>query len=133
MPRARGTHAASARDVVRLKRVREPKARGDGYRVLVERLWPRGVRKEDLPLDAWEKDVAPSTELRKWFAHDPEKWEEFRRRYRAELRRAPARGSLEGLVRRAAEGNLTLLFSSHDAERNNAVVLKEEIERRLGA
>jgi uncharacterized protein YeaO (DUF488 family) len=117
--------------MVKLKRAYEPAARGDGYRVLVERLWPRGVRKLDLPLDEWLKDIAPSTELRKWFSHDPERWAEFKRRYLDELRTNPGLGSLKALTARASKGTLTLVFSSHDAEHNNAVVLLEQIARRI--
>jgi uncharacterized protein YeaO (DUF488 family) len=116
--------------MVKLKRVGEAAARSDGYRVLVERLWPRGVRKVDLVLDEWLKDIAPSTELRKWFSHDPERWSEFKKRYAAELRVSPAAESLQALVARAAKSTVTLLFSSHDAEHNNAVALKEQVERR---
>jgi uncharacterized protein YeaO (DUF488 family) len=116
--------------MVKLKRAYEPAAPGDGYRVLVERLWPRGVRKLDLALDEWLKDIAPSTELRKWFSHDPERWAEFKRRYLEELRVSPALDSLKALAARASKGNLTLVFSSHDAEHNNAVVLLEQIARR---
>ena len=116
--------------MVKLKRAYEPMARGDGYRVLVERLWPRGVRKLDLALDEWLKEVAPSTELRKWFGHDPELWAEFKRRYLDELRAGPATGSLKALAARASRGTLTLVYSSHDAEHNNAVVLSEQIARR---
>jgi uncharacterized protein YeaO (DUF488 family) len=116
--------------MVKLKRVRDPAARSDGYRVLVERLWPRGVRKADLPMADWAKEVAPSTELRKWFAHDPERWAEFQKRYRRELGRGAAAKRLDELVERAAHGTVTLLFSTHDAEHNNAVVLKDAIERR---
>jgi uncharacterized protein YeaO (DUF488 family) len=115
--------------LVKLKRAYEPPAAEDGYRVLVERLWPRGVKKEDLALDAWAKDIAPSTELRKWFAHDPERWSEFKRRYRRELKQSPAAELLRELIDRAAQSTVTLLFSSHDGEHNNAVVLKEEVER----
>ncbi len=115
--------------MIKLKRAYEPASRSDGYRVLVERLWPRGVRKQDLPLDAWEKDIAPSHELRKWFAHDPKKWSEFERRYHRELEdRLPA-GRLRELAARATDETITLVFSSHDTEHNNAVVLKEELER----
>jgi len=113
---------------LRLKRVYEPAARGDGYRVLVERLWPRGVRKEALAFDEWPKDIAPSTPLRQWFAHDPERWAEFQRRYLAELKVSPAAGSLRALAGRMAAGPVTLLFSSHDAQHNNAVVLKGALE-----
>ena len=115
--------------MIKLKRAYEPASRNDGYRVLVERLWPRGVRKQDLPLARWEKDLAPSHELRKWFAHDPEKWAEFKRRYRQELKDRSVSERLHELAARAADGTLTLVFSSHDTAHNNAVVLKEEIER----
>jgi uncharacterized protein YeaO (DUF488 family) len=116
---------------VTLKRAREPATPGDGYRVLVERLWPRGVRKVDLVLDAWLKDVAPSTELRKWFAHDPARWLEFKRRYRAELAKSPAVEAFEEIARHAARGALTLVFSSHDAVQNNAAVLAELLSARV--
>jgi len=114
--------------MVKLKRVYEPPSREDGYRVLVERLWPRGIRKKDLPLDAWLRDIAPSTELRKWFGHDPTRWGEFQRRYVKELRAGPALQQLRTLAERASQGTVTLLFSSHDMEHNNAVVLKSEID-----
>ena len=116
--------------MIKLKRAYEAASRNDGYRVLVERLWPRGIRKQDLPLARWEKDIAPSHELRKWFAHDPAKWSEFKQRYRHELRERSPAGRLRELAARAADGTLTLVFSSHDTEHNNAVVLKEELERK---
>ena len=116
--------------MIKLKRAYEPASRSDGYRVLVERLWPRGVRKQALPLDAWEKEIAPSHELRKWFAHDPAKWPEFERRYRRELKDRSAAERLQALAARAAAGTITLVFSSHDVEHNNAVVLQQELERR---
>ena len=115
--------------MIKLKRAYEPSSRSDGYRVLVERLWPRGIRKEDLTLDRWEKDIAPSHELRKWFAHDPAKWSEFKQRYRHELKDRSLAERLHELAARAADGTVTLVFSSHDTEHNNAVVLKEELER----
>jgi uncharacterized protein YeaO (DUF488 family) len=98
--------------------------------VLVERLWPRGVRKQDLPLARWEKDIAPSHELRKWFAHDPAKWSEFKQRYRQELKNRLLAERLQELAARGAAGPVTLVFSSHDTDHNTAVVLKQEIERR---
>ena len=110
--------------MVKLKRAREAASRGDGYRVLVERLWPRGVRKQDLPLDAWAKEVAPSTDLRKWFHHEPARWVEFQRRYERELKSEPARERLRELVDKSAHGTVTLVFSSHDAEHSNAAVLR---------
>ncbi len=115
--------------MTKLKRAYEPASRSDGYRVLVERLWPRGIRKQELPLDAWEKEIAPSHELRKWFAHDPARWAEFKQRYRQELRHAAARDRLHALAERAAHASVTLVFSSRDTEHNNAVVLQEELER----
>ena len=98
----------------------------DGKRFLVERLWPRGVRKSALPLSGWLKEIAPSTELRKWFSHDPAKWSEFRRRYRAELVAKPE--TWKPLLEAARKGTVTLVYSSHDTEHNNAVVLKEFLE-----
>jgi uncharacterized protein YeaO (DUF488 family) len=106
-----------------LKRVYDPPARSDGARFLVERLWPRGVKKESLKIDAWIKDAAPNAELRKWFHHDPAKWEEFRRRYFDELKERPA--ALQPIVDAAQKGVVTLIYSSHDTEHNNAVALKE--------
>jgi uncharacterized protein YeaO (DUF488 family) len=114
--------------MVGVKRAYDPASRKDGYRVLVERLWPRGIRKEALALDAWAKDVAPSTALRKWFAHDPERWDEFQRRYHAELQRGPAAEALRTLKEHVASGPVTLVFSSHDATHNSAVALRSEIE-----
>lgn len=116
--------------MIKLKRAYDPASRSDGYRVLVERLWPRGIRKQDLPLAGWEKDIAPSHDLRKWFAHDPAKWSEFKRRYRQELKDRSLAERLHELAARATAGTVTLVFSSHDTEHNNAVVLKEELERR---
>jgi uncharacterized protein YeaO (DUF488 family) len=115
--------------MVKLKRAYEPATRGDGYRVLVERLWPRGIRKADLPLAEWLKEIAPSTELRQWFGHEPARWAEFKRRYLAELRASPALELSAALRARAAKGTVTLVFSSHDSEHNNAVVLKAYLER----
>lgn len=115
--------------MVKLKRVYEPKSRGDGYRVLVERLWPRGIRKQELALNEWRKEVAPSGELRKWFGHDPTRWSEFKLRYLQELKASGPSEQLRALADRAAERTLTLIFSSHDTEHNNAVVLKGQIER----
>jgi uncharacterized protein YeaO (DUF488 family) len=111
-----------------LKRAYEPPAKSDGKRVLVERLWPRGVKKEALHLDAWMKDVAPSTPLRKWFNHDPEKWNEFRKRYFAELRENPE--TWHALIDNAPKRQ-TLVYSSHDQEHNNAVALREFLEKKL--
>ncbi|HEX7088877.1 MAG TPA: DUF488 domain-containing protein [Longimicrobiales bacterium] len=112
----------------RVKRIYEPPSRDDGFRVLVERLWPRGMKKEDARLDLWLKDVAPSPELRRWYAHDVAKWPEFRRRYTAELESNPEPVAL--LRERAKKGNVTLLFAARDEEHNSAVVLKEFLEKR---
>ena len=116
--------------MLKLKRVYEPASREDGQRFLVERLWPRGVRKTSLHLDAWLKDVAPSAELRQWFSHDPKKWDEFQRRYRAELERHPE--VCDPILEAARRGTVTLLYSSHDSEHNNAVALRDYLETKLG-
>lgn len=117
---------------IRLKRAYEPSARGDGFRVLVDRLWPRGVSKEDLDLDVWAKELAPSTELRKWFGHDPERWPEFRKRYGEELRETNAREQITELIRAAkGKSTITLLYGAKDPEHNEAVVLKKLFERAL--
>ncbi len=116
---------------VRLKRAYEPASPKDGTRVLIDRLWPRGVRKENAKIDEWLKEIAPSTELRKWFAHDPARWAEFRRRYQAEVRQHPEQ--LAHLRAIAREGVMTLVFSAHDEEHNDAVVLRNLIlGRRAG-
>jgi uncharacterized protein YeaO (DUF488 family) len=112
-----------------LKRAYDPPARNDGRRILVDRVWPRGIAKDDLQIDAWLKDLAPSTELRKWFGHDPKKWDEFRKRYARELEQRSE--MLEDLVEQARAGHVTLVFSAKDTRHNNAVALKEHLERRL--
>lgn len=117
--------------MVTTKRAYEPAAAGDGYRVLVDRLWPRGVKKEEAALDLWAKDLAPSPELRKWFGHDPARFEAFAHRYRRELAAAPAREQLAELVRRATRGRVTLVYGARDEAHNGAVVLKDEIEAAL--
>jgi len=120
--------------MIRIKRTYEPAARTYGRRILVERLWPRGMKKESLALDAWLKDVAPSTGLRKWFGHEVNRWEEFRRRYRAELDANP--GAWEPVLDVSRAGAVTLLYSAHDTLHNGAVVLgeylKEKRTRRAG-
>lgn len=116
--------------MLKLKRAYEPVERADGQRLLVERLWPRGVKKEALRADAWLKDVAPSTELRKWFGHRPERWDEFRRRYRAELAAHPA--AWQPILDAARRGPVTLLYSAHDTEHNGALVLREYLNGKLG-
>ena len=114
---------------VEIKRVYEPALESDGYRVLIDRLWPRGVSREQAKLDEWLKELAPSHELRKWFGHDPARFDEFRRRYVEELR---DQGELlTALRRRARQGSLTLVYSARDAEHNDAVVLAEVLRRGL--
>jgi uncharacterized protein YeaO (DUF488 family) len=115
--------------IVRAKRVYEAIQRSDGPRFLVERFWPRGVKKEKLKLDAWLKDVAPSNGLRRWFGHDPAKWDEFQRRYRAELNENPS--AWKQLLEVARQGSVTLLYSARDTEHNNAIVLKDYLAERL--
>lgn len=115
---------------VRLKRAYESAASDDGYRVLIDRLWPRGVSKEKAELDEWARELAPSAELRTWFGHDPARFEEFRRRYRAEL--DAHRDRLAALRRRAQEGTLTLVYAARDSEHNDAVVLAELLRERPG-
>jgi uncharacterized protein YeaO (DUF488 family) len=112
---------------VRLKRVYDPAEPTDGHRVLIDRLWPRGVSRDRAKLDDWEKDLAPTQELRQWFAHEPERFDEFRRRYIDELR--GQRPRLTSLRRRAREGTLTLVYAAHDTEHNDAVVLAELLRR----
>jgi uncharacterized protein YeaO (DUF488 family) len=110
---------------VRLKRAYEPAAPDDGVRILVDRLWPRGIRKADAAVDHWLKDLAPSTELRKWFGHDPERWQEFGRRYADELRQHSEQ--LERLRALARKAPITLVYSAHDKAHNDAVVLRHRL------
>lgn len=111
-----------------LRRAYEDPTRNDGYRVLVDRLWPRGISKENLRIDEWLSEIAPSDGLRKWFGHDPQRWEEFRDRYRDEL--VDHEDLVTRLVEQARNGRVTLVFGAHDAEHNNAVALGELIEQR---
>jgi uncharacterized protein YeaO (DUF488 family) len=109
--------------MIKVKRIYEPPAPEDGKRILVDRLWPRGLAREEARVDEWLKEIAPSDELRRWFGHDPARWEEFRRRYREEL---ASRGELLDRLRtEALHGAVTLLFAAKDEEHNNAVVLKK--------
>ncbi len=112
-----------AADHIKLKRAYDPPAADDGTRVLVDRLWPRGVKKANAAIDEWLKEIAPSAELRKWFGHDPERWVEFQRRYRSEIRKHPE--EFKRLRMLAQHGRLTLVFSAHDEAHNDAVVLKD--------
>jgi uncharacterized protein YeaO (DUF488 family) len=113
--------------MIQVKRVYETPEIRDGSRFLVERLWPRGLPKTEVPMEAWQKDAGPSTELRKWFSHDPQKWDQFQRRYFAELAGRPE--AWKPILTAARRGTVTLLYSSRDEEHNNAVALK----RFLGA
>jgi uncharacterized protein YeaO (DUF488 family) len=114
--------------VLRLKRAYEPASPDDGYRVLVERLWPRGVSKEEAHLDAWAKDLAPSHELRRWYNHDPAKWDAFRTRYRQELSEPGRQTALADLVDRACEGMVTLVYASKAGDISNAAALKAYLD-----
>lgn len=113
---------------VNVKRAYEKASRADGYRVLVDRLWPRGISKDDLKIDEWMKEIAPSAELRKWYGHEPEKWPEFRKRYRAELQKPPASELLEQLRRRARKQQVTLVIGARNAEHANGAVIAEMIQ-----
>jgi len=112
---------------VKVKRVYERPARDDGSRILVDRLWPRGLSKEKADVDLWLKDIAPSTELRKWFGHDPEKWKSFRGRYETELKSKDE--LVEMLKAKAGKGTITLLYAARDEKHNEALVLKKVLER----
>ncbi len=114
---------------IEMQRIYESSDHHGGYRVLVDRLWPRGVRKEDAALDEWAKDVAPSDELRRWYAHDPAKFEEFAKRYRSELRRNPARAAARHLLDVAHNRHVILLTATKDVERSGAEVLLEHLQR----
>jgi uncharacterized protein YeaO (DUF488 family) len=118
-----------AEHAILIKRVYEPASRADGRRILVERLWPRGIKKSDLEMDTWQKDVAPSTALRQWFGHKTPRWPEFRRRYQAELNSNPA--AWQPVLDATKEGTVTLLYSAQDVEHNSAVVLRDYLVRRL--
>lgn len=111
---------------ISIKRAYESAEKSDGVRVLVDRLWPRGMTKDKAHIDHWMKEVAPSTELRKWFGHDPEKWSEFQEKYRAELKGNPALAQIRAL---AHEGDITLIYGAKDEEHNQAVVLKKVLTR----
>jgi len=116
--------------MITVKRVYDSVSRTDGIRFLVERLWPRGVSKAKLRVDAWLKEAGPSTELRKWFSHDPQKWSEFRRRYFREL--DSRREAWRPILSAARRGTVTLVYSSHDTQHNNAVALQEYVQAKTG-
>lgn len=113
--------------MIKIKRAYDPASKYDGKRILVDRLWPRGIKKTDAKIDEWMKDAAPSTELRKWFSHDPAKWQEFRRKYTEELSKKPE--LVQRLRSESKKGTITLVFAAKDTEHVNAVVLKEVIEK----
>lgn len=115
--------------MIKMKRAYESAKKTDGHRVLIDRLWPRGITKSKLILDEWAKELAPSTELRKAFGHDPSRWENFRKQYQMELRAPEARRKIESLSARAKRSSVTLVYSARDEEHNDAVVLKNMIER----
>jgi len=113
--------------MIKIKRVYQPPEEADGFRILVDRLWPRGISKEKAKLDCWLKDIAPSNELRKWFAHDPDKWDEFKEKYRDELKNKKT-FTLKIKDLEKKNGTLTFVYGAKDEDHNNAVVLKEKME-----
>ncbi len=116
---------------IAMKRAYEAAGPEDGYRVLVDGLWPRGVAKAQLKTDAWVREIAPSASLRKWYGHRPERWQEFRKKYRQELSKPPRKALLDELIGRARKGQVTLVFGARDAERSNAAVIAEMIRPEL--
>ena len=114
-----------------IRRAYDPPTRNDGYRVLVDRLWPRGVSRDAAALDEWNRDIAPSDELRRWYGHRMERWDEFRERYRRELEVGAARAAVEALVVRARKQRVTLVFGARDAAHSQAAVLREVLDARL--
>jgi len=119
--------------MIATKRAYEPSAPSDGYRVLIDRLWPRGVSKADAHLDDWAKDIAPSRELREWYGHDPDKWPEFQQRYEQELQAPAAQAVLDDLANRARRGRVTLVYASRAADISDVVVVERLLNRRLNA
>lgn len=113
--------------MIQIKRVYEPYDKSDGVRFFIDKLYPRGIKKENLHFDQWLKDIAPSNQLRHWFNHDPDKWEEFKQKYWVELKEH--KNTLDSILLSSKEKNVTLLYSAHDSEHNNAVALKEYLER----
>lgn len=112
--------------MIKIKRIYDPASPKDGKRILVDRLWPRGIKKDEAKIDEWLKDIAPSNELRQWFSHDPSKWEEFKKKYKKELKNKPE--ILKMTKEKAKISTITLLFAAKDMGHNNAVVLKEILE-----
>lgn len=119
--------------MVHIKRAYDPASRGDGTRILVDRLWPRGLKKDEVKVVKWMKELGPSTELRKSFGHDPAHWKEFRTRYKAELRRAEARELLKEISKAAARGTVTLVYSAKDEKHNQAIVISEVLDAHRNA
>ena len=117
--------------MISIKRAYEPPARGDGVRILVDRLWPRGIKKEAAQIERWMRELGPSHELRRSFGHDPSRWQDFRRRYLVELKRPEVQPLLDELLQLARRGRLTLVYGAKDEEHNQAVVLKELLETKL--
>jgi uncharacterized protein YeaO (DUF488 family) len=113
---------------IQVRRAYDPPEPGDGYRVLIDGIWPRGITKQAAHLDTWARDLAVSPALRRWFGHDPARWDEFRGRYRAELLTPERRATLTDLAQRAASGTVTLVYGAHDRQHNNAVVLAEVLD-----
>jgi uncharacterized protein YeaO (DUF488 family) len=122
-------HSKKGNPLLKTKRAYESAETSDGTRFLVDRLWPRGIKKEKLEMEAWLKDVAPSPALRKWFSHDPAKWKEFQMRYRAELKSNPE--AWQPILAAAKQGNVTLLYSAKDTEHNSALLLKAFVEEHM--
>src|SRR3546814_208065 len=121
-PKRRGT-----RSMIQVKRIYDPPGPSDGFRVLVDRLWPRGLSKDEVAIDLWLKEIAPTTELRRWFHQDPGRWEDFRRRYEEELEGRP--GELDLLRQKVQEGDVTLLYAAKTREHNHAMLLKARLEQ----
>lgn len=117
--------------MIKIKKVYEAQKITDGHRVFVDRLWPRGLKKEDLKFDEWPKEICPSSDLRKWFAHDPERFKEFRSKYKQELKDPQALDKLNELTEIAGRKNVTLLYAAHDEKINHAIILKQVLESRL--
>lgn len=119
--------------MLKVKRVYEKPSPADGERFLVDRLWPRGLKKEDAHFQAWLKDLAPSTDLRRWFSYEPQRWEEFQHRYVKELEDPEKAAQIQALLEKARQGTATLLFAAKDEKKNNAIVLKRYLEQRLNS
>ncbi|MFA7614822.1 MAG: DUF488 family protein [Candidatus Caldatribacteriota bacterium] len=117
--------------MIKIKRAYEEAKKSDGYRVLVDRLWPRGIKKEELDFDEWAKELSPSKELRQFFSHDKEKWRDFSSRFKKELKSKDAKDKILFLAKRAKKKNVTLIYSAKDEEHNNAIILQKVIEEEM--